>query len=42
MAILDAAAIVGVDVAMAELVTAQRGVDKTHCLVNERTSIHHW
>ncbi|WP_062385645.1 IS110 family transposase [Pseudomonas abietaniphila] len=42
MAILDAAAIVGVDVAMAELVTAQRGVDKTHCLVNARTSIHHW
>lgn len=42
MAILDAAAIVGVDVAMAELVTARRGVDVTHCLVNERTAIHQW
>lgn len=42
MAILDAASIVGVDVAMAELVTAQRGADRTHTLPNERTAIQHW
>jgi transposase len=42
MAILYAASIVGVDVAMAELVTAQRGAERTHTLLNERAAIQHW
>lgn len=42
MAILYAASIVGVDVAMAELVIAQRGAERTHTLLNERAAIQHW
>ncbi|MFJ3487943.1 IS110 family transposase, partial [Pseudomonas sp. NPDC090202] len=42
MAIVDASAIVGVDVAMAELVIARRGSDKTACIANERASICRW
>lgn len=42
MAILDAAAIVGVDVALAELVAAQRDSDKVICVPNERPAIHRW
>lgn len=42
MAIFEATAIVGVDVAMAELVTAQRDSDRTHVLANERDAIRKW
>lgn len=42
MAICDAAAIVGVDVALSELVVGQRDIQKTECVRNERSAILLW
>ena len=42
MAIRDASAIVGVDVALAELVIAWRGNDRTSTVRNDRASISEW